>query len=116
VRDQERQRVTFRGARVQEVDALAVDLGDRRRERVEARLLGAPVEPVLPVREQRLEVAALGAHLPADAVELVREAGIREAGVQVVEDVLRDVDRRGRELQCHALILVAAAGTSPVSR
>ena len=87
---------------MEEVDALAVDFRRGRFERVEACLLRAPVERVLPVGEQRLEVSELGAHLPADAGELIRKARPREALAEVVENGLGDVDGRGRELECHA--------------
>ena len=43
---------------VEEMDALTVDLGDGGSERVEALLLRVPVVVVLPVLQQRLEVAA----------------------------------------------------------
>jgi hypothetical protein len=57
VRDQQRLGIGLVGFDVQEVDALAVDLGGELRVLVEPRLLGAPVVPRAPVLGELLEVA-----------------------------------------------------------
>ena len=91
VHEEERDGVGVRGPGVQQVDPLPVDLGHELRHLVQARLGRPPVVPVAPVLEQRDEVAALGALLPADPRDLVRQAGPVEPLVQVVEDGGRDV-------------------------
>lgn len=77
---------------VKEVDVGAVDLGRELIEAVHARLARSPVVLVAPVRDEILEVAELGAVVPARAGELLREACPCEALMQVVEDRLRNVD------------------------
>lgn len=74
------------------VDALTVDLGDDLRMDVDAGLGRPPVVPVAPVIEEIREVGELGALLPADSRDLVRQSGVIEAGVELVELRLRNGD------------------------
>ena len=90
-----------RRARVDEVDRLPVDVGAEVGELVQARLLRAPVVRVAPVRHQLAQVVDRDPVLPAGVLDLVGEAGLREAVAQVVEDRVVDVDRgsaRSRDL------------------
>jgi hypothetical protein len=88
-------------ARVDEVDALAVDDGAELIEGVEPRLLGAPVEGVAPVGDQLPRVGEVGPELPAGAGDLVREAGGVEAPVQILEVFVRNRDAEGLDGVAH---------------
>jgi hypothetical protein len=92
---EQRDRVRPRRSGVEEVDPLPVDLGDELGHGVQAGLGRPPVVPVAPVVEQLDEVVALGALVPADAGDLVRQPGAVEPQVQVVEDRVRDGDGEG---------------------
>src|SRR5579884_2395449 len=106
VRDDERERVRLGRPHVEEVDALAVDLRDELVERVEPRLLLAPVVPVPPVLDELAQVAELRAVVPARARDLLGKPRAREALAQVVENCFGDVDRepfdRSHELDATA--------------
>jgi hypothetical protein len=101
VRDQQRLRVGPLGADVQEVDALAVDLGDELGVPVELRLLAAPVVLRAPVLGEVLEVAQRYAASPRHAGQLTGPAGVRQPVVQVVEVGLGDPDLEGPDLLAH---------------
>ena len=92
VREEQRQRVRVRRARVDEVDRLAVDARAEVLELVEPRLLRAPVVLVAPVLDQLAQVVDRDPVLPARALDLVREAGPRQPAAQVVEDRVVDAD------------------------
>ena len=64
VRDDQRQRVGVVGAGVDEVDLLAVDLGEEVRPAVEPVFLRAPVERGVPVLAEVLQVREVGAVVP----------------------------------------------------
>jgi hypothetical protein len=73
-----------------------VDAVDGRQEvveLVERTLLDPPVEAVAPVREQLLEIRAVGAVLPGLARPRVRKTGACETILQVAEDGIGDRDR-----------------------
>ena len=78
------------------MDPLAVDLRRDVVERVEPRLLRPPVEVVAPVAKQLVEVREVGALVPADAGDLVGEARAYQALMEVVENLVRDCEERGR--------------------
>ena len=86
------QRVGLRRAHVDEVDPLAVGLGDELRQLVELGLAGAPVEFLAPVARQALQVLARDAPAPADARGLAGPAGAREPVAEVLELGVGDVD------------------------
>src|SRR3712207_5171345 len=67
VGEDQRQRIRLRRADVQEVDVLAVDVGDELRELVELRLLLAPVKAGGPVLGKLLQVPERRAPAPSDA-------------------------------------------------
>ena len=92
VGQQQRQRALVGRAGVDEVEALAVDLGRQVREGVEPCLLGPPVVRRAPVVEELDEERPLGALLPPDPLDLVRQAGAFEPGPEVVEGLLGHVD------------------------
>jgi hypothetical protein len=92
VHDQQRQRRRPAPARVDQVQAEAVDVRAEVRQRVDRALLRAPVEPGLPVAHELAHVAEARAVVPARALDLVRPARAREALAEVVEHGLRDVD------------------------
>jgi hypothetical protein len=77
---------------VDEVEASATDAGDLVRQGVELGFRGAPVEPVEPVRHQPPQVVGIGTRLPRTVAGGDGEAGASQAGVQVVEDIVGDVD------------------------
>src|SRR5690348_14218164 len=83
---------------MEEVEALAVDLGQELRVGVDAVLLGRPIEAGAPVAGERTEVADGDAALPVGAGQLVGPAGAGEAGVEVGELVGLDVDGKGLEV------------------
>ena len=92
VDQQQRSGIGLRGPDVQEVEILPVDLGGELGELVEASLRLAPVVAVPPVFRQALEVVHGHAAGPRLARALVGPAGQVEAGREVVECGLRDVD------------------------
>ena len=93
VRDDQRERVGLGRARVDEVHARAVDLGEEVVERVERRLGSPPVVLVAPVRDELDEIAAVGAVVPPGVGKLLREARAGEAFAEVDEIGFGDVDR-----------------------
>ena len=92
VREDERERVGLGRARVEEVHAGAVDLGEEVVELVEARLASAPVVVVAPVGDELLQVAALGAVVPARVGDLLREAGAPSRSRRSSRTRVGDVD------------------------
>jgi hypothetical protein len=73
VRDDDRERVGLRGSLVDEVDVEIPDPGLELIELVETPLLFAPIEVVLPVRDELAHVAHGGAVVPARIFYLVGE-------------------------------------------
>ena len=116
VRHEQRRRVGVVGAGVDEVDLLAVDLGERVRPPVEAILLRPPVELRAPVLAQLLQVRAVGAVAPTRIGDLVGPAGACESVAQVFEVRFGNVDaERGDRVGAHrakttAAVQGAAAG------
>ena len=92
VRDDQRERVVARRARVDEVDRLAVDPSAEVLELVQPRLLSPPVVRVTPVLDQLAHVSDRDPVLPARAVDLIREAGPLETAAEVLQDRVLDVD------------------------
>ena len=92
VADDQRQRVLVLGANVDEVDVQPVDLGDELRHGVQPRLALAPVVLGLPVARDRLDRRQL--HTLRRIVDslLLGPARRRDAGAQVLELRLGDVD------------------------
>ena len=84
-------RLRLGGADVDEVDRLAVDLGDEVRHRVHPGLLRPPVE-LPPGLDHALQVGDRGAVVPAVFGCRRREAGRGQPTLQVVERGLVDVD------------------------
>ena len=76
-----------------EVNVEAVDVRLELVEAVELPLLFAPVVIVPPVRHQLAHVGQVGAVRPVRAFELVREAGVRQPRLQILEHGIRHVDR-----------------------
>ena len=79
-----------------EVEVFAVDLGLELRPRVETGLGGAPVEVVLPVRAQLLQVRELGAVVPTRVIELSGPARARQPITEIGEHVVGHIDPEGR--------------------
>ena len=116
VQQQERRRVLVGGADVDEVDGLAVDLGEELRVGVHPLLLGAPVEVVAPVLHHLAEVGDGSSGRPVvGAGGVGRLGGVAragEAGVEVVDGVLGDGHREGAQVEGLGLVLVSGhAGT-----
>ena len=88
----------MRGARVDEVDRLAIDAGAEVLELVEPRLLRSPVVLVAPVLHELAQVADRRPVLPARALDLVGKAGLRQPAPEVVQH--RVVDADGELLDC----------------
>jgi hypothetical protein len=93
VRDHQRDRVRVVGTDVQEVDALTGGLGDGGAGVVELGLEAAPVVAVRPVAHDRTKELLVGAVVPSCVVERCRPTRAFDAGAQVVELLVRDVDR-----------------------
>src|SRR5205085_2617838 len=74
------------------MDRLAVDTGAEVLELVEAALLRPPVVFGAPVLDQVAHVIRRYPVLPAAAVDVVREAALREPGAQVVQSRVVDAD------------------------
>ena len=93
VGDDERQRILFGGALVDEVDVEPIDHGLILIQRVEAPLRRPPVELVAPVGDQVGHVAELRPVVPPDVLQLIGQAGARQPLAQIVEHGVRHVDR-----------------------
>ena len=74
MRDDQRQRVVVVAARVDEVDLLAVDIGEEVRPAIEPLLFCTPVELGALVVAEILEVREVGAVIPAAVRNLVGPA------------------------------------------
>ena len=101
VRDQQRLGAGLAGPDVQEVDALAVDLGGELWVGVELRLGGAPVVAGPPVLRQLLQVAHRHAAGPPRAGQLAGPAGTGQPVVQVLDVGLGDLDTEGLDAVAH---------------
>src|SRR5215471_3476727 len=101
VGDQQRLGAGPAGPDVQEVNALAVDLGDELRVGVELRLGGAPVISGAPVAGEFRQIAQRGAAGPPGAWQLAWPAGGGEPFVQVVDVGLGDLDPEGPDRVAH---------------
>ena len=102
----QRQRVGLGGAGVDEVEvdvtaAVGVDRGRELRPAVQCRFRRPPVVPVQPVCAQALNGGELGAVVPPRAGDLVRPAGAPQAVAEILQHLIRHVDRERRELQPH---------------
>jgi hypothetical protein len=110
VQQHQRRGVRLGGARVQEVQVGSVDRGDELGNRVERRLLGAPVVLAGPVGGELVQVTGGDAALPAGAGQAGRPAGPGQAVAEVVDVGLRDVDAirpeasNTREVEPHRLV------------
>src|SRR5262249_60227545 len=60
---------------------------------IELCLLGAPIEVRAPVVDQGFEVIQIAAIVPPRARNLIGKTGLAQTPAQVVQDVVRDVDR-----------------------
>lgn len=99
VHQDERRRVLMRGARVHRMDLLSVDLGHDVVERVEAVLVGPPVE-VQPRRDQPVEVCLGDSGRGGVIGRRAGRAGLLEPIVQVVDVGLRDLDGQWTDRCC----------------
>ncbi len=97
VRQEQRRRVRVGRGDVDEVDRLAVDLGDEVRVRVEPLLDGSPVERA-PGVDGLLEVVVRRPVVPRVARGGLREAGVLETSGQVVQLGLGDLDAEGSDV------------------
>ena len=92
VREQQRVRIRADAGLVDEVQVDARERDLELLERVELRLLGAPVEAVAPVLDERAQIVQVRAVGPLGAGNLVRPAGAREPAAQVVQNLVGDVE------------------------
>jgi hypothetical protein len=86
---------------VQEVDALAVDLGGELGAGVELCLGGAPVIPRAPVAGELFQVSKRQSAVPPRAGQFAGPAGVGEPVVQVVQVGLGDLDAEGPDAVAH---------------
>ena len=92
VRDRDRHRVGILRSLMDEVN---IETVDRRRELVElieSPLGRAPVELLLPVRDELFEVREVRSVVPIRAGDLTREARARQPLLEIREDAVSDVD------------------------
>jgi hypothetical protein len=109
---------------VDEVDAVVIDRGLEMRERVEQALLRAPVELILPIRDEFTQVREFRAVVPVRALDLVGKARARQSLAEVGERRIRDLDPKRLDGFAHGRVLrnlaveSKEAGTSwvPASR
>jgi hypothetical protein len=108
VRHDQRQRVWLRGADVQEVNVLTVDLRRELSKLVEPGLPLAPVVGGAPVVGQLLQIVKWDTALPAHPGQLIRPAGAGKTVMEVVEVRLWDVDPERPDLSLigHGSLLV----------
>ena len=90
VGDDQRQWVRSLALLMDEVDLPPVHRGLEVGEAVDQRLLLSPVEVVLPVLDQLLDVVHVGAVLPPDARQFVRPAGTLQPPLQVIQHRIRN--------------------------
>ena len=95
MREDDWQRVRSLAALVNEVDAQAIDVSAKVGKVVEHLLLRPPVEFVLPVGFQALQVVQVGARVPACPFNLIGQAGAGLAVTEVVNDDLSNGDGEG---------------------
>ena len=79
------------------MDVETVDVRLELIERVETALLCAPVEPVMPVHDQLLQISEVHPIGPARTRQLVREARSRKPVLQIRQDGILDVDLERNE-------------------
>ncbi len=84
-----------------EVDLLAVDVGEEVRPPVEPIFLGAPVERRLPVLAQALQIREVGAVVPTGSRDLIGPAGAGQAVAEIVEHRLRNLDAKRPDVVAH---------------
>ena len=65
---------------------------------IELCLLGAPIEVCAPVVDQLLEVLQIAAIVPLRARDLIGKTRMAQTLAQVVQDVVRDMDRERPDL------------------
>ena len=86
-----------------EVDPQAVDGGSELVERVEPGLLRSPVVGVPPVLDKISEIVDRDPVGPAGVVDPVRETGVLEPAVEVLQDGLVHIDGKGLDLSRHGV-------------
>ena len=96
VRDEQWERVRMRGASVDEVHPLAVDRGLELWPLVDAGFSRAPVELVVPVLAELLQIRQLGAVAPSRIVELRGPTGACETLPKIVEHSVGNIDSERR--------------------
>src|SRR5437588_8745473 len=85
-----------------EMDLLAVDVGEKVRPTIEALFLRAPVELRRPVVAEILQIHAVGAVFPAASGNLIGPACTDEALPQVVEHHVGHVDTERTDVVAHS--------------
>ena len=85
---------------VDEVDLPAVYRRLEVGEAVDQRLLLPPVEVVLPVLDQLLDVVHIGAVLPPDARQLIGPAGALQPPLQIIQHRIGDFNLEGCRWHC----------------
>jgi hypothetical protein len=95
VGEHQRHRGRTAAALVHEVDRHVVEHGAEVRVGVHPRFLGPPVVPVAPVRDELLQVGAVGAVSPVGVTDVVGPADVREPTLQIVEDLVGNGDGEG---------------------
>src|SRR5579859_1207716 len=94
----QRQRVRLRRPDVQEVDVLAVDVGEVLGMLVEPRFEGTPVVAVAPVFDRAVYEVQAGAVVRALAGDVAGPAGPVQALLEVVQAFLADRDSKGTDV------------------
>ena len=83
---------------------------------VELGFLAAPVVGMLPVMDKLLQIGQVGAIAPARTGQRIGPARHGEAGLQIIQDILGDVDGKGLGghhflhfvLPCHKAVLASS--------
>ena len=64
---------------------------------VQLALLCAPVEPVAPVGDERLQIGEVGAVVPAGSGNLIRKAGAGEPRLEIAQRLVRNLNLEGHD-------------------
>ena len=101
VREYQRERIGALTPLMHEMDSLATDVGCELSEGIQVPLLSPPVERARPVGHQLLQVTDVSTGRPARVGQRPRPSGAAQPRPQIVQDLGRDLDRKGLRAHHH---------------
>src|SRR5262249_58142991 len=94
IEQQQRQRIRIFRTLMNEVNVEAINLRLELTELIESAFLCAPLEPIAPVLDEALQISEIHAVVPAGAIGLVRKSRACESRFQILQDLVRNVNRK----------------------